>query len=293
MNVPGTQPPKTIDDYLKDYIKNDATYPLPQSGPRVTVGFWALENPIDGVKPDLNNEPFFTITYPVGRGAECYNWAHCTPDPEDPIHPNSANYITWEEGYLTIFQSTEFGCRPNLGNIKDPERKCMYWEVFRDMPDYLYGRIIATAEISDVVIREKAIIQLRAADGHYIRVTESNEVTCDKRLYDSTCNFTARFPNYIWNEHGGTGDEREFYLQADNGKFLRTRESDNETIFVAEAETMEDALAFNGMIKPGPVINLQTNDGLFLQHEPPYGKLLLTDGIGSDADWAWFYINYL
>ena len=55
------------------------------------VGFWANDQVEEGNRPVLTSEPFFTITYPVGRGEACYNWYHFTDDPEEEPHPNSAN----------------------------------------------------------------------------------------------------------------------------------------------------------------------------------------------------------
>jgi len=129
------------EDYTKHYILNDALCPAPTSGPRVLVGFWAIDDVPDGTKPDVPDEPLFTTMYPVGRGEEIYNWRHMTGDETDPEHPNSANQIEWVDGHLKILQSTEFGCRPNLARVSNPAtKKTMHWELFRDVPQYLFGK---------------------------------------------------------------------------------------------------------------------------------------------------------
>lgn len=56
-------------------------------------------------------------------------------------------------------------------------------------------------------------------DGHYIQQGDKPDhlVHCAKRVLDERCYFKSRFPNYVWNKEGGSGDEGAFYLEAANG----------------------------------------------------------------------------
>ena len=286
------------DDHKNHYIQNDALTPRPITGPRVTVGFWADETVEEGVKPKFPNEPLFTITHPIIEGEACYNWQHRTGDPEDPLHPNSAQNICWEHGRLSIQQSTEFGARPNLGQVGPPAEKHMHWELFRDFPPYLWGRIMATHELTDIVIRESAKLRLQAADGHFLRVlSNAGVLSCDKRMPDEHCVFTARFPNYVWDAEGGKGDrEGVFHLEASNDRYLALHKDDDGGYKLqADGETASQAARFSAVMAPGCAISLAVDidDGqtLTLEHEPPFGALSLVEK--GDPVWGWFTACYI
>ena len=287
------------DDYKNHYIQNDAVTPLPITGPRVTVGFWADETVADGVKPDFPEEPMFTITYPIIEGDAVYNWQHSTGDPLDPLHPNSAQEIRWQDGRLSILQSTEFGARPNLGRVTSATEKHMYWEIFRDYPPYLWGRIMATHELTDIVIREGTKLTLQAADAHFLRIVPDSKgvLSCDMRIPDEQCEFTARFPHYLWDDEGGKGDrEGPFYLVANNGCYLVLRKaSDGGYALVADGEHPSQAAHFSALMAPGCMISLAVDGGdgqtLTLEHEPPFGALHLVEK--GDPVWGWFIARYI
>lgn len=288
-------PPEQRDDenYEEHYLLNDALCPRPISGPRVTVGFWADDNVEEGNRPVLTSEPFFTITYPVG-GCGCYNWYHFTDDPDEEPHPNSATDINWTNGQLNILQSTEFGCRPNLGRVENPPKeKPMFWEIFRDFPTYLWARIVETHEILEITIRERCVLQFYAADGHYIRYSseDNHDIVCDKRVLDDNCKFTARFPDYKWDHEGGSGDSGAFYLVADNGHYIRRRNSGMLCADVSESEKEERAMLFTATLASGSAISLAAQ-GETLQHAPPYGKLEMVDNAQASPIWAWFTVSY-
>ena len=287
------------EDHEKHYIQNDAVTPLPIMGPRVTVGFWADDYIEEGVKPSFPDEPLFTITYPLIEGESVYNWQHRTGDPEDPLHPNSARNIRWEEGRLVIQQSTEFGARPNLGRVVPPSEKHMYWEIFQDYPPYLWGRIMATHELTDIVIREGTRLRLQAADAHFLRTVPDSggALSCDKRMPNDDCVFTARYPHYVWNSEGGKGDrEGTFHLQASNGRYLVLGKADDGSdLLRADGESTSDAAHFSATMAPGSMLSLAVDMGggqaLTLEHEPPYGALHLVEK--GDPVWGWFIARYI
>ena len=296
-NMPGDNEQRD-EKYEEHYILNDALCPSPRSGPRVMVGFWAVDGVPEGERPELTDKPFFTITYPVGGGDACYNWAHITDDPEEEPHPNSAQHIEWVDGHLKILQSTEFGCRPNLGRPDTPpNEKPLFWEVFQDFPTYLWGRIIATWEITDIRIRERTVLQFRAADNHFIGLSEdgSDDIVCAKRVPDDSCKLTARFPNYVWDGEGGSGDDGSFYLKADNGKYLRLKSSSDSTTLCAdvdEADRAGRAALFTATFGGDGAVSLAVEEAGTLQHDPPFGKLYFTSGREADPTWAWFIPDY-
>ena len=45
--------PKQEDDYSRHYMQNDGLCPIPSSGPRVLVGFWAIDDVPTGTKPEV------------------------------------------------------------------------------------------------------------------------------------------------------------------------------------------------------------------------------------------------
>ena len=280
------------DDFTKEFVVNDGLCPKPVSGPRVTVAFWAIADIEDGDRPEITDEPNFTLTYPVGRGESPYSWKHNAGGGPLDINPNSANNIVWT-GHLTIHQLTEYACRQNLHNIKKPEEKPMCWALFRDMPDWLWGRIYQVNGIHEVTLREEAPLHFCAPDGHYIRITESGEVTCDRVIPNDACRFLARFPDYQWDNHGGCNDQGEFCLQACNGLYLRATKGEKGQLR-ADAPSMDQATKFTTITAPGSVVTLRTKlstgDSLTLQHDPPYGELYLTNE--PNNTWNWFNISY-
>ena len=281
------------DDYTKNYIKYDGLTPFPSSGPRVLVGYWAIDGVPEGTKPEVPDEPLYTIMYPVGNGEQPFNWQHCQNYQDEQVTPNSAKNIQWLDGHLQIDQFTDFGGRPSLyRDLSDqPNTKGIHWVLFRDVPDYLFGKIQRTYEILDVQIREECQLQFRAADGHYIGINDREEVICAKRVPNELCTFTARFPNFTWDEEGGEYDEGAFYLQANNKKYLSKKTIGGKTRLYADANR-EDAELFDAVFSSG-VVSLRSSTGLVLCHEPPYSELELQDDLPDDSAWVWFNVSYI
>ncbi len=276
-------------DFESEYLLNDGQCPKPMSGPRVIVAYWAVADIPDGERPEINREPYFTITYPVGWGARPYNWKHNAGGCLDDINPNSANNITWD-GNMTLYQRTEYSCRQNFHNLKEPEKKTMNWALSRDMPNWLWARIYEVCEISEVTFREDAPLHFTAPDSHYIRITESGEVVCDKIIPDDSCRFLTRFPGYKWDNHGGSGDEGDFFLLASNRCYLRFSEEDKK--LYADATSQSEATLFTTIRAPGSTVALATSPdcGYFLRHDPPYGDLYMANK--GDNTWSWFNVRY-
>jgi len=153
-------------------------------------------------------------------------------------------------------------------------------------------KIQATYEITDIQARENAKLQFRSADGHFININEANDVICAKRAPDDSCTFTVRFPNYQWNEEGGVYDKGSFYLQAHNGEYCRYQSKAGIIRLYADAER-ENAQLFNATFTNGNVVSIATDNGLQLQHTPPYAELELVETNIADATWAWFNANYV
>mgnify|MGYP000261199193 CR=1 FL=1 len=281
------------EDYTKHYLVNDALCPVPTSGPRVLVGFWAIDDVNTGDRPEVTDTPLFTIMYPVGKGDEWYNWRHMTGDPLDPEHPNSANHIQWLDGHLSISQSTEFGGRKNLSILSEPTIKKMHWTLFQDYPKYIWGKIQRTYEIQEISLREECIVQFKAADGHFINLLENGDIVCETRVPNDACNFKVRFPKFTWNSEGGEGDnEGSFYLQASNGCYVTSKISENTVTLCANADK-KNAELFTATMASNCSISLSTENQLTLQHIPPYTDLLLKESKEVDSIWAWFNVNYI
>jgi len=294
-------------DYSKHYILINEVCPMPRTGPRVTVAFWAVDPvPPAGTRPELDEEPFFTITYPVGGGAQPFNWNHITDDVEDPLHPNSANHIEWVDGHLKIEQWTTFNCRPNLHTGGRNTLKNMHWELFQDIPPELFGRIVSVKGITDIVIKEMTTLRFTGVDGHFISMNRGEtRVGCGARLLNEICWFKARFPDYIWDEHGGKGDEGAFFLQAANGCYLRSVvDADGVTRLEADAGDAKKATLFEATISGDGMVSLSTTtkEGkkMTLQHDPPDDDLRLVLRLERSSEeesefndtYAWFAADY-
>ncbi len=262
------------------YIQNDEECPLPVSGPRVTVGFWCATEDEMETGPDCEGAPLFTIVYPVGNGDKCYGWKHMTDDIEDPVHPNSVQNAKWCNGQFDFTQFTTLDCsdsQQNTGTEKEA-----FWSKFQDFPPELYGRIIGVEEVPVDMLRQDCVIRLRACDGHFISLDRESidaSVWCSQTKVNNDCDFTVKFPNYIWDKDGGTGDTGAFALLASNGKYLKRVTNIESTLSLKAADTAitNDSL-FSISFEKDSVVSLQgSNNKGTLYHPCPGASLFLAD----------------